>query len=128
MLSLTVFWINAWVRSYSLYCILATIFFVPGFIEHYHVFIHIFFKVFKVLYPVLVDRSKSPIKYANLCTEKNSKKETIYSIFIGLCIYLYIYIYIQTSSLFLNHYTLFFFSLVNLQLNVRANEEECLAL
>lgn len=47
MLSLTVFWINALVRSYSLYRILATIFFffffVPGFNEHYHVFIHIFF-------------------------------------------------------------------------------------
>lgn len=78
-------------------------FFKPGFIEHYHVFhSYIFLKVFKVLYPVLVDRSKSPIKYANLCTEKNrAKKETIYSIF-SLCIYLYIYIYIysQTSALF----------------------------
>lgn len=67
-----------------------------------------FFKVFKVLYPVLVDRSKSPIKYANLCTEKNrAKKGTIYSIFIGLCIYLYIYIYIQTSALIFSF--LFFF-------------------
>lgn len=60
--------------------------------------------------------------------EKQSKKETIYSIFIGLCIYLYIYIYIQTSALFLNHYPLFLFSLVNLQLKVRAHEKECLAL
>lgn len=40
---------------------------------------------------VLVDRSKSPIKYANLYTEKKqSKEKKIYSIFSSLCIYLYI--------------------------------------
>lgn len=43
MLSLTVFWINALVRSYSLYRILATIFLYLVLLSIIMFFIHIFF-------------------------------------------------------------------------------------
>lgn len=135
MLSLTVFWINALVRSYSLYRILATIYFFLylvcmsvitfSFIDIYNFF---FFLVFKVLFfcnPVLVDRSKSPIKYANLCTEENRAKKgnNLQYIHPLMYLYIYLYIYIQTfasfSFCFSNlHFLLFFFFHVNLQLEV----------
>lgn len=121
MLSLTVFWINALVRSYSFHRNLATVFFFFFFLYLVSMSIIVFsfiysylyiylFKVFKVLYPVLVDGSKSPIKYANLCTEeKQSKKEIIYSIFISLCIYLYIFIFKLLLCLLLNQSVSLFF-------------------
>lgn len=59
---------------------------------------------------------------------KRSKKETIYTIFIGLCIYLYIYI--QTSALFRVVFEplCFDFSHVNLQLRTSANEDEVIGI
>lgn len=61
--------------------------------------------------------------YVQRKTEQKKKQFTVYS---SVYVYIYIYIYNQTSALFLNHYTLFYFSHVNLQLKVRANEEEVL--
>lgn len=100
MLSLTVLWFNSLVRSYCCTLSYRLLFnLVSMIIICFH---SSFLKYLKYhSYPVLVDRSKSPIKYANLCTEENRATKNIYSIFIGLCIYiLYIYLYSNFCSIY----------------------------
>lgn len=74
-----------------------------SFIYIFILYSSIFFKVFKVLYSVLVHRSKSPIKYANLCTEEKEQKKRKNLQYIHQFMYIFIYIYrdiyIQTSAL-----------------------------
>lgn len=66
--------------------------------------------------------------YVQRKTEQKKKQFTVYS---SVYVYIYIYIFIfklLLCFLFLNHNTLFYFSNVNLQLKVGANEEEMLGI
>lgn len=65
--------------------------------------------------------------YVQRKTEQKKKQFTVYSsVYVYIYIYIFIFKLLLCFLLFLNHYTLFYFSHVNLQLKVGANEDEVL--
>lgn len=63
--------------------------------------------------------------------KQSKKRNNLQYIHRFMYIFIYIYLYsnfCSVSCCFLNHYTLFYFSHVNLQLKVGANEEEMLGI
>lgn len=67
--------------------------------------------------------------YVQRKTEQKKKQFTVYSsVYVYIYIYIFIFKLLLCFLLFLNHYTLFYFSHVNLQLKVGANEDEVLGI